>query len=341
MKWITVAIYCSYTLVSKKMLMARQIVNRFPHITDLIDKGRINANERFIFYNSTEEIRTFHRLTFNDSIMIRIENSRFNSSKSDKNQSSATFYFLDKEEYEIVRFVFYPGSSEIKLKCVSHQYESIHMWQSPQYMQPYYEFILLFLRYSIIVFHKKRPYLASGRCTSRIPDITKFKHSSVSMYGLATMVEVRPESARVPGNWHIIKPIPINHKIIIRYYQYIFWSVITIRLTDKNEITALTVTIVHISGTLYARRVRLDNQNIRCAAFARTSVIRYAHIRQVEISVFPHQYKIAMRNPKGDHYVVEECIIYGHHLSPYDIQQAIFDATSNKTVFYAYYIEPV
>ncbi|EJW70882.1 hypothetical protein WUBG_18211, partial [Wuchereria bancrofti] len=37
----------------------------------------------------------------------------------------------------------------------------------------------------------------------------------------------------------------------------------------------------------------------------------------------------------------KECMIYGHHLSPYDIQQTVFDSRNRYAVFYAHYIEPV
>ncbi|KAK6109069.1 hypothetical protein QQG55_34515 [Brugia pahangi] len=346
MKWITVAIYCSYSLVSRKMLMATNIFTRYPYVPEIIDEGRINENERFIFYNTTKKIWTFHRLAFNDSIMIRMDNTYFNYSKSNKNQSFVTFYFLDKDEYEIVHFMFCPGSSEVKLKCIYKPYESaVTMWWFPEYGHLYHEFILLFSSQGIMAFLKEKLYLTSKSCISRIPDITKFKHNSVGIHSLATMVEVRPESARIPSNWHIVKPIPINHKIVIKYYpdKEDEKSIVTIRLTDKNEITALTVIVDHKMGMLLARRVRLDNENIKCVVFARTERIYWSLVGQIEISVFPHQYKVAMRAVRGTFFdmPMDECMVYGHHLSPYDIQQTIFDSTNKRTIFYAYYIEPV
>lgn len=35
------------------------------------------------------------------------------------------------------------------------------------------------------------------------------------------------------------------------------------------------------------------------------------------------------------------CLIVGHHLSPYDIKQTIFDSIKNNATFHAHYIENI
>ncbi|VBB34635.1 unnamed protein product [Acanthocheilonema viteae] len=144
---------------------------------------------------------------------------------------------------------------------------------------------------------------------------------------------------RIPGNWHIVQPISINQKIIIDYYP-IKNSIITFRVGDKNGITALAVIVDYTKGVLYVKRDRLDDEKIQCLNFANSPQFTLSMLGTVEIAVYSHRFKIVMKlakrlfNPD-----MQGCAIYGHHLSPYDIEQTIIDSTNKNIVAFAHYME--
>ncbi|KAK6109468.1 hypothetical protein QQG55_36115 [Brugia pahangi] len=59
----------------------------------------------------------------------------------------------------------------------------------------------------------------------------------------------------------------------------------------------------------------------------------------IEKFIFLREVAMGMNEIRSNN--MKDCMVYGHHLSPYDIQQTVFDSTDKTIVFYAYYIEPV
>ncbi|VDN85803.1 unnamed protein product [Brugia pahangi] len=184
-------------------------------------------------------------------------------------------------------------------------------------------------------------------CINETQDIVKFSYYLNGIKDFEAILEVRPKRARIPGDWHLVKPIPIGSKIVIKYClgDRVGKSIIVIRLADKNGIAALTVTIDYTIGMLFTRRVGLDDKDLECVNFSTS--IRYIlnMLGRIEIAVFAHQYKVTMlmggKYKESKEPATRECMIYGHHLSPYDIQQTVFDSANKKNVFYAHYIETV
>nr|CRZ24233.1 Bm9848 [Brugia malayi] len=213
---------------------------------------------------------------------------------------SIIFNFLDEHEDEIVRLTINPGTAEL--------------------------------------FYNEYFKVKVQHCINQITNITSFQHIIAETFDFEASLEVRAENARIPGNWHVVESIPADHKVIIKYYPN-EKSIITIQLADRNGITALNVIIDYTTGILYTRRMRLDNENKQCVNFGSTPQFTTQMLGKVEIGIFPQQYKITMQiNERSQLITADGCLIYGHHLSPYDIQQIIFDSTNKRAVFYAYYI---
>nr|CDP97166.1 Bm10202, isoform a [Brugia malayi] len=275
-----------------------------PSVYDESEEPYIDKEAQFYISSSqdNELKRSFRQLNFNDSVTIRLKHYSYFYYFFDRRSAWITISFLDVTGAYVAAFMIVPGDAEL--------------------------------------FHDYSFKVKTEECINQVTDITGFKHSIVKTYYVEAVLEMPPETARIPGNWRIVRPIQIGYKIIVRYYPAVK-SIINIRLTDKNEIAALNVIIDYTTGILYTRRVWLDDENKQCVNFGSTQQFTTQMLGKVEIGVFSHQYKVAMGMNEIRSNNMKECMVYGHHLSPYDIQQTVFDSTDKTTVFYAYYIEPV
>ncbi|EJD74369.1 hypothetical protein LOAG_18308 [Loa loa] len=70
-----------------------------------------------------KEIIRFHRLQYNDPIVIRMENAKYVYSESNKNQT-VTFHFLGARD-EIIQFLLFPDTGEAKLNSTYHKTDSV------------------------------------------------------------------------------------------------------------------------------------------------------------------------------------------------------------------------
>uniref|UniRef100_A0A1I8ECU8 Uncharacterized protein n=1 Tax=Wuchereria bancrofti TaxID=6293 RepID=A0A1I8ECU8_WUCBA len=308
---IAIAIYSFYALVSKEIVM-----EAMPSVSYVI--------------------RSFHRLEFNDTIKISMKHYSYSHTLCDKTQCIIIFNFLNEHEAEIARLTIIPGSAEFSLLCVSDK--AITATFPNNTYNKYYEFLLLFSNIGIMLFYNEYFKVKMQHCINQITNITNFQHIIAETFDFEALLEVRDENARIPGNWHVVEPIPADHKIIIKYYSN-EKSIITIRLADRNGITALNVIIDYTTGILYTRRMRLDNENKQCVNFGSTPQFTSQMLGKIEIGIFPQQYKITMQiDERSKMITTDGCLAYGHHLSPYDIHQIIFDSTNKQAIFYAYYI---
>uniref|UniRef100_A0A915PL05 Uncharacterized protein n=1 Tax=Setaria digitata TaxID=48799 RepID=A0A915PL05_9BILA len=265
---------------------------------------------------------------------IRMENLGNLPSLVDMSAIRIVFSFRDEFENEIIQFSVIPGVAQM--------------------------------------FFNDFLYIKSTACINEITKITKLKHTVGGTLRFGAILEVTREEARVPADWQIVKPIPMLHKFIVHYYPNNL-SIITIRLTDGNGITALAITVDYELGILYTRRDRLDDGNVQCVNFGNSRLFINKTLAKVEISLLPYQYEVNItsnvndsRNYRtvnmelleqnrdiSDHQVTvgitssmglysartSKCIVHGHHLYPYDIQRAIFDSTNKQSVFFAHFIE--
>ncbi|VIO99556.1 Uncharacterized protein BM_BM10202 [Brugia malayi] len=335
MKWIAIAIYSFCALISKKIM-----TESLPSVYDESEEPYIDKEAQFYISSSqdNELKRSFRQLNFNDSVTIRLKHYSYFYYFFDRRSAWITISFLDVTGAYVAAFMIVPGDAEFSLFCRHGKYNTVSFEQNKY--KKYYEFLLLFSSVGIMLFHDYSFKVKTEECINQVTDITGFKHSIVKTYYVEAVLEMPPETARIPGNWRIVRPIQIGYKIIVRYYPAVK-SIINIRLTDKNEIAALNVIIDYTTGILYTRRVWLDDENKQCVNFGSTQQFTTQMLGKVEIGVFSHQYKVAMGMNEIRSNNMKECMVYGHHLSPYDIQQTVFDSTDKTTVFYAYYIEPV
>ncbi|KAL3985563.1 hypothetical protein ACH3XW_39135 [Acanthocheilonema viteae] len=306
-----------------------------PSVLDGSEKNRVNPNEQFHFRDelkAEKTIRSFHKLEFNDSVIIRMKHEHYAYFILNKDQCIITFSFLDAHEVPVVQFRINPGIAQFSLLCHSLIAVSVNFPNNSY--RKYYEFVILFSSAGIKLFYNEDDYMTTDRCVNRITEITKLSLSVIKAEKFEAMVEVQTEKSRIPSNWHIVKSIPINHKIVIDYYPSKN-SIITIRVGDKNGIAALAVIVDYTKGILYTKRDRLDDKNVPCAHFDHSSLGR------IEIAVFPHRYKIDIKQSRTAlRNIMRGCLIYGHHLSPYDIQQTIIDSNNKNVAAFAHYIEP-
>uniref|UniRef100_A0AAF5PS43 Uncharacterized protein n=1 Tax=Wuchereria bancrofti TaxID=6293 RepID=A0AAF5PS43_WUCBA len=144
------------------------------------------------------------------------------------------------------------------------------------------------------IYHDEKFFRVLQVCIEDIQDIVKFNYSLNGIKNFEAMLEVRPERARIPGNWHLVKPIPIGNKIVVKYClsNEATGRIITIQLTDRNGIAALTVTIDYEIGMLFTRRVGLDDKNLECINFVNSKRYIWNMLGTVEIAVFAHRYKL-------------------------------------------------
>ncbi|VIO99553.1 Uncharacterized protein BM_BM9848 [Brugia malayi] len=331
---IAITIYSFCALVSDKM-----VVEAMPSVSYVNELRPISQDDDYYLISGRVQnkvIRSFHRLEFNDSIKIRMKHYSYSQTLCDKTQCIIIFNFLDEHEDEIVRLTINPGTAEFSLLCVSDK--AITAAFPNNTYNKYYEFLLLFSNIGIMLFYNEYFKVKVQHCINQITNITSFQHIIAETFDFEASLEVRAENARIPGNWHVVESIPADHKVIIKYYPN-EKSIITIQLADRNGITALNVIIDYTTGILYTRRMRLDNENKQCVNFGSTPQFTTQMLGKVEIGIFPQQYKITMQiNERSQLITADGCLIYGHHLSPYDIQQIIFDSTNKRAVFYAYYI---
>uniref|UniRef100_A0A8R1TMS2 Uncharacterized protein n=1 Tax=Onchocerca volvulus TaxID=6282 RepID=A0A8R1TMS2_ONCVO len=147
--------------------------------------------------------------------------------------------------------------------------------------------------------------------------------------------------------WHVVKHIPIDHKISIRYFPDVK-SIITVRLTDRNGIVALTVTIDYKTGILFTKRDRFVDENVPYVNFGSSKQFSAQMLGRIEIDISAHRYKVlilicnnlsnvGMRLNFDDK--ITECLIFGHHYSPYDIEQTIFDSTNKNMIAYVHHLQ--
>ncbi|MCP9260690.1 hypothetical protein DINM_004072 [Dirofilaria immitis] len=127
-----------------------------------------------------------------------------------------------------------------------------------------------------------------------------------------------------------------------KYYEFIIvfssvgiMSIFSIRLTDRNGITAITVTVDYRKDT-FIKRAKLDSGNNPCINFGNSLDFTSLITTRIQIAILPYLYKVGIILNKGARNVW--CSIPGHHLSPYDIRQVILHSTNNNFIAYAYYI---
>ncbi|VDM91360.1 unnamed protein product [Litomosoides sigmodontis] len=333
----TITVSCFYLLVPEKVLTVQ-----LPSVFEGSEPKRVNKEEQFHAMGETD-LRTginrwFHRLTFNDSVKIRTKHRSYRYSSSNQRQCAISFEFMDAGNRKQFGLIIYPGAAEFTLACPPITYT--HISFSKNDYEKYYEFVLLFSSVGIILFHYEKYYGTTVFCTDRITEITRVEHSTVDTVHIETVIEIQMEQSRIPGNWHLVKPIPVDHKIVIDYYHN-GKSTVTVQLGDKNGIAALIVTIDYHKGILYTKRHRFDDDKIPCFNFGTYQQFIDPMLGRLEIGVFAYQYRISMKASKHEMKVeMVTCFVDGHHYSPYDIEQVIFDSTNNKTVFFAHYIEP-
>ncbi|EFO15068.2 hypothetical protein LOAG_13447 [Loa loa] len=283
-----------------------------------------------------KEFWTFRKLQFNDTISIRMKHTSYAYSFFFRSQCVINFTFLDSRNVEVVRFTIIPGRAEFQLTCPPNK-DTVTYFSDNAYKKSY-RFVLLFSSVGIMLFHDEYLNSKTDQCINRITDITKFRQSVIEAKGFESTVEIRSETSRIPSSWHIIEPIPMGHGIAIEYFRH-GKSIITIRLGDKNGITALALILDYTKGVLYTKRDRLDDENVVCVNFGSSVQFISTMLGRIEIIILPYHYKIDMltadrsktSNSRG-------CLVSGHHLSPYDIGQTILDSTSKNTVFYYYYV---
>ncbi|VDM14798.1 unnamed protein product [Wuchereria bancrofti] len=306
------------------------MIEALPSVYDESEEPYIDKNAQFYISSSQKrEPIWFRQLGFNDSIAIRLKHSSYYYYFFDRRTSRILITFMNAYKVEVIEFTIIPGAAELSLSCRYGRVDTAS-FEENEY-EKYYEFLLIFSSVGVLLFHDYSFKTKTEVCVNLIPTITIFKHMIIRVDNLEAVLEVVPESARVPNNWYIVRSIQVGYKLVVKYYPGVN-SIISIRLTDKNRIMALKI--------LYTRRMRLDNENKQCVNFGNTLQFNSQMLGKVEIGVFPHQYKIVMRMNEIRSNKVRDCMVYGHHLSPYDIQQTIFDSTNKTTVFYAYYIQP-
>ncbi|VDK87334.1 unnamed protein product, partial [Onchocerca ochengi] len=214
-----------------------------------VEDGKIRDKmEQFYFTGNTPSLmdaQSFHRLKFNDSIIIRMKHTHYKYNLLFRRDCVITFAFLDEKESEIFGFIIIPGAAEFQLVC-ANQDPVIGTFSDNDY-EKYYEFILIFSKLGIMLFYMDEFNIKATHCVNRITDISKFKHAVKETTNFEAVMEMRSENVRIPDDWHVVKHIPIDHKISIRYFPDVK-SIITVRLTDRNGIVALTVTIDHKTG---------------------------------------------------------------------------------------------
>ncbi|MCP9260689.1 hypothetical protein DINM_004071 [Dirofilaria immitis] len=92
---------------------------------------------------------------------------------------------------------------------------------------------------------------------------------------------------------------------------------------------------------LYTRRERLDKKGAICVNFGSTIRFVSQMLGKIEISIFPYLYKIGMKIERDKSRTsMKECLVSGHHLSPYDIRQIILGSTNEEMIAYAYDVSP-
>ncbi|KAL3985565.1 hypothetical protein ACH3XW_39140 [Acanthocheilonema viteae] len=315
------------------MLMAKS-----PSVFDGSRRDRIDMREQFYFHDQWKESkipRTFRRLQYNDSMIIRMKHDCYANSSLSPDECIIMFSFLDAHESPIVQFRINAGISAISMICEPNRIVTTKYLED---RHEYYEFIILFSNVGILLFFNEQYYI-KAKCVDRITDISKLQNTVIKTKKFEAVAELQIEESRIPGNWHIVQPISINQKIIIDYYP-IKNSIITFRVGDKNGITALAVIVDYTKGVLYVKRDRLDDEKIQCLNFANSPQFTLSMLGTVEIAVYSHRFKIVMKlakrlfNPD-----MQGCAIYGHHLSPYDIEQTIIDSTNKNIVAFAHYME--
>ncbi|KAM3716340.1 Oligomycin resistance ATP-dependent permease YOR1 [Dirofilaria immitis] len=309
-----IAFYCFSVLVLRKT--ETEMTSSIFHADE---EELVNKKERFFFTGDSEanqKIWSFHRLQFNESIIIRMKHSSYAYSNLNRRLCVITFNFLDYMDREIIRFSVIPGAAEFQLACAKQDIDHI-TFPNNDY-EKYYEFIIVFSSVGIMLFYMQDFYLKSTRCVNTITEITKFQHTVTNVKNFEAMLEVGFENARIPYNWHIVKHIPIDHRIIIKYYPDM-QSIFSIRLTDRNGITAITVTVDYRKGILFIKRAKLDSGNNPCINFGNSLDFTSLITTRIQIAILPYLYKVGIILNKGARNVW--CSIPGHHLSPYDIRQ--------------------
>ncbi|CAG9536903.1 unnamed protein product [Cercopithifilaria johnstoni] len=310
-----------------------------PSVFDASEKNHINMSEQFYFKNQTglKEIHYFVRkFEFNDSVIIRMKHYNYTITKGYEEMCMMEFAFLDSIGSQAIQLEVLPVLGRFSLICNEDIYRSVRYPRiDPEY---YYEFVIIFSNIDILVFHNEVHIINMKNCSNRITDINRFKHSSYDVLKFEAVVEIQTTTSRIPGNWHIVKPISLNQKIILDYFPGTK-NIITIVVGDRNGIPAITVTIDYIKGILYTKRDIVDDENIQCINFRNSQQFKQPMLGRIEIGVFTYRFKVDMKVEKsGLKSHMEGCMIYGHHLCPYDIEQTIIDAKSDA-VFFAHYIE--
>ncbi|VDM91981.1 unnamed protein product [Litomosoides sigmodontis] len=253
MDWTTtITVSCFYLLVPEKVLTVQ-----LPSVFEGSEPKRVNKEEQFHAMGETD-LRTginrwFHRLTFNDSVKIRTKHRSYRYSSSNQRQCAISFEFMDAGNRKQFGLIIYPGAAEL--------------------------------------FHYEKYYGTTVFCTDRITEITRVEHSTVDTVHIETVIEIQMEQSRIPGNWHLVKPIPVDHKIVIDYYHN-GKSTVTVQLGDKNGIAALIVTIDYHKGILYTKRHRFDDDKIPCFNFGTYQQFIDPMLGRLEIGVFAYQYRV-------------------------------------------------
>ncbi|VDK84244.1 unnamed protein product [Onchocerca ochengi] len=267
-----------------------------------------------------------------------MEHASYSSTWYSKSDCVIVFKFLDEQEYEIIRFTIIPGQAEYQLTCAGQHTDYAKFVDNT--LDKNYEFELIFSSVGIMLFNMDRFYIKSTHCIHRIPHITKFIHTATGTFGFEAKLIERPLNFRIPDNWIISKPLPMNHKIIINYYPDV-QSVITIRLLDKNQKELFVVIIDDKEHELEARNMILEPWKTACITRYKQQLITLS-LNRIEISMYTDRFQIILRAPTDeDMKDTLECIAYNHIINPDDIQFITFDSTNKNAVLYSYFIKPI
>ncbi|EJW72718.1 hypothetical protein WUBG_16372, partial [Wuchereria bancrofti] len=98
---------------------------------------------------------TFHHFDFNDSIIIRLKHTHYEYSESNKNGSEIEFNFMDVKGVSVLYAKLTPGTSRIIVVCTIGYYVGGRHHGSDHYRN-YYEFVLIFAVYGIMIYHDEK-----------------------------------------------------------------------------------------------------------------------------------------------------------------------------------------
>ncbi|EJW70235.1 hypothetical protein WUBG_18858, partial [Wuchereria bancrofti] len=87
-----------------------------------------------------------------------------------------------------------PGTAHITVVCTTGFYISVRHHGSDHYRN-YYEFVLIFAVYGIMIYHDEKFLKFFQVCIEDIQDIVKFNYSLNGIKGFEAMLEIQPKRA--------------------------------------------------------------------------------------------------------------------------------------------------